>query len=61
MQSSSKVSLRLDADGVLSLQFLVEVEHGRGDGVAFVDFRIVPLVDGEAGEVDENESDTSEL
>jgi cell cycle checkpoint protein len=48
MASAAKVSLRLDEDGVLSLQFLVEIEtNGAGDGVAFVDFRIVPLVDGE--------------
>ena len=43
------VPLRLDEEGVLSLQFLVEVEAagGGGEGVAFVDFRIVPLVEGE--------------
>ncbi|USW53881.1 hypothetical protein Slin15195_G072000 [Septoria linicola] len=48
MQSASKVSLRLDEESVLSLQFLVEVGHGEADGAAFVDFRVVPLVDGEA-------------
>ena len=49
MQSATKVSLRMDKEGVLSLQFLVEVEaaSGGGEGVAFVDFRIVPLVEGE--------------
>lgn len=59
MASASKVSLRLDQDGVLSMQFLVEIESGQGDGVAFVDFRIVPLVDGEAAD-DRYESDSSE-
>lgn len=56
MASASKVSVRADNQGVLSMQFLVEVEQsaqGRGEncgqeGVAFVDFRIVPQVDGEA-------------
>lgn len=52
MASATKVSVRTDAQGVLSLQFLIEVEtaaqaEGR-EAVAFVDFRIVPLVDGEA-------------
>ncbi|KAF2765475.1 Rad1-domain-containing protein [Teratosphaeria nubilosa] len=45
MASATKVSVRLDGEGVLSLQFLVEVEGG-GEGVVFVDFRVVPLVDG---------------
>lgn len=52
MASATKVSLRTDAQGVLSLQFLVEVEQagraaGEGEGIAFVDFRIVPLIEGE--------------
>jgi cell cycle checkpoint protein len=50
MASASKVSLRLDEDGVLSMQYLIEIASGGGDGVAFVDFRVVPLVDGEDGE-----------
>lgn len=51
MAAATKVSLRLDAEGVLSLQFLVEMEGlGEGEGVAFVDFRMVPLVgEGEEG------------
>lgn len=51
MAAATKVSMRLDGEGVLSLQFLVEVDaaSGSGEGVAFVDFRIVPLVEGEAG------------
>jgi cell cycle checkpoint protein len=62
MSVSTKVSVRADTQGVLSLQFMVEVE-GAGSGapggkVSFVDFRFVPLVeddeeDAEAGDVDE--------
>lgn len=59
MQAASKVSVRLDEECVLSLQFLVEVGVGDGDGAAFVDFRVVPLVDGEA-EYDEDDGDGSE-
>ncbi|KAK4543898.1 hypothetical protein LTR36_004672 [Oleoguttula mirabilis] len=58
MAVATKVSLRLDEDGVLSLQFLVEVGASSGggggeggEGCAFVDFRMVPLVEGE-GELD---------
>lgn len=51
--------MRLDEECVLSLQFLVEVGVGDGDGAAFVDFRVVPLVDGEA-EYDEDDGDGSE-
>ena len=60
MLSAAKVSVRADAQGVLSLQFLVEVEpalqaEGK-EAVAFVDFRIVPLIEGEAedGEDDDD-------
>lgn len=55
MASATKVSLRLDGEGVLSLQFLVELDvEGKeeGEGVAFVDFRVVPLVEGEGDGVD---------
>ncbi|CAK3733595.1 Cell cycle checkpoint RAD1 [Lecanosticta acicola] len=59
MASASKVSLRLDEEGVLSMQYLVEIEAGgAGDGVAFVDFRVVPLVEGEGDE--EYGSDSSD-
>ncbi|KAI7191809.1 hypothetical protein KC363_g3660 [Hortaea werneckii] len=80
MAVAQKVSLRLDAEGVLSLQFLIPVmDSGGGGGVAgreadgddenggggeaaaaFVDFRIVPLVDGEeedGEDYDEGETD----
>jgi cell cycle checkpoint protein len=69
MSVATKVSIRADTQGVLSLQFMVEVEGGgsgvgagtgaAGNGkVSFVDFRFVPLVEdedeeGEGGDVDE--------
>lgn len=61
MASATKVSVRADAQGVLSLQFLIEVEtaaqaEGK-EAVAFVDFRIVPLVEGEAEGGDAETSD----
>jgi cell cycle checkpoint protein len=67
MSVATKVSIRADTQGVLSLQFMVEVEGG-GSGVgagtgqangkvSFVDFRFVPLVEDEdeeeGGDVDE--------
>lgn len=61
MASASKVSLRLDEEGVLSMQYLIEIASGGGDGVAFVDFRVVPLVEGEDGGVyDDGESQDSD-
>ncbi|USP79321.1 DNA damage checkpoint control protein rad1 [Curvularia clavata] len=69
MSVATKVSIRADIQGVLSLQFMIEVEGpgaGLGAGGApasgkngFVDFRFVPLVDEddddevEAGHIDE--------
>ena len=41
MEIASKVSIRCDEQGVLSLQFMIEVEGG---GVSFVDFRFVPYL-----------------
>jgi cell cycle checkpoint protein len=41
MRLASKVSFRSDRQGVLSLQFMVEVEGG---GVSFIEFRFVPFV-----------------
>lgn len=51
MAIASKVSIRGDAQGVLSLQFMIDVEGG---GVSFVDFRFVPYVP-EEGEGDEED------
>lgn len=60
MAAATKVSLRLDDEGVLSLQFLVEVESatsgaGGSESVAFVDFRAVPMMEGEVDVADEAE------
>ncbi|PBP19333.1 Rad1-domain-containing protein [Diplocarpon rosae] len=52
MRLASKVSIRGDEQGVLSLQFMVEVEGG---GISFVDFRFVPFIRGEEDEDDEEE------
>jgi cell cycle checkpoint protein len=54
MSSATKVSMRLDEEGVLNLQFLIQIETvaGQDEKVAFVDFRVVPLVEGE-GETEE--------
>ncbi|KAM0278852.1 hypothetical protein ACHAQH_004930 [Verticillium albo-atrum] len=49
MRIASKISLRGDRQGVLSLQFMVEVEGG---GVSFLDFRFVPFISHEDGEED---------
>ena len=53
MSIASKVSIRGDEQGVLSLQFMIEVEGG---GVSFVDFKFVPFVADE-GEGDESEDE----
>jgi cell cycle checkpoint protein len=42
LSSAIKVSLRGDSQGILSLQFMIE--NIDGQGVSFVDFRILPLV-----------------
>jgi cell cycle checkpoint protein len=50
MSVATKVSVRVDTQGVLSMQFMIEVEPAAGGGtskVSFVDFRFVPLVDDE--------------
>jgi len=54
MRLASKVSVRGDEQGVLSLQFMVEVEGG---GISFVDFRFVPFI---RGDDEEDEDDGSE-
>lgn len=56
MSIASKVSIRSDEQGVLSLQFMIEVEGG---GVSFVDFRFVPFIL-EEGEGEE-ESEVGEV
>ncbi|EDU47493.1 DNA repair exonuclease rad1 [Pyrenophora tritici-repentis] len=63
MSVATKVSIRADTQGVLSLQFMIDVEGGGSDGnggkISFVDFRFVPLVEdddddeGERGDADE--------
>ncbi|EEH07249.1 conserved hypothetical protein [Histoplasma capsulatum G186AR] len=72
MAVSSKVSIRIDRQGVLSLQFMID--FGEGDGLdgrggaqqpmaskmgnaGFVDFRFVPLVDDDDENEDEGERD----
>lgn len=54
MALASKVSIRVDEQGVLSLQFLIELETGIK---SFVDFRFVPYIseEGEDGEGDMDE------
>lgn len=53
MKIATKVSFRGDDQGVLSLQFMVEVDGG---GASFLDFRFVPY----AKNVDEGEEDDDE-
>lgn len=63
MGSANKVSLRTDEQGVLSLQFLIEVETGQagaGEGIGFVDFRIVPLVGDENDTEDGERADSTD-
>lgn len=65
MSVANKVSIRGDQQGVLSLQFMIELDEGQtpagrsiGAGVkgvgsvCFVDFRFVPLLDEEDAEMD---------
>jgi cell cycle checkpoint protein len=56
MRLASKVSLRSDQQGVLSLQFMVENDTG---GVSFIEFRFVPYIgdDDESGSEGEEEAD----
>lgn len=56
MRLASKVSIRGDEQGILSLQFMVEVEGG---GISFVDFRFVPLLRGDDEDLDA-EDDSSD-
>ena len=54
MRLASKVSVRGDEQGVLSLQFMVEVEGG---GISFVDFRFVPFLQEEEDDDEEAQED----
>lgn len=57
MAVASKVSIRGDEQGVLSLQFMIELEGG---SISFVDFRFVPLMPEEGDEGDEGEEHTED-
>jgi cell cycle checkpoint protein len=57
MRLASKVSVRGDEQGVLSLQFMVEVDGG---GISFVDFRFVPFIREEDEEDEETLNDEDE-
>lgn len=77
MAAASKVSIRGDIQGVLSLQFMIELggndnsggtsggvplpSGGFSSNVSFVDFRFVPLVDEDDGDVEEYDGGESEL
>ena len=52
MAIAAKVSIRTDEQGVLSLQFMIEVEGG---GFSFVDFRFVPFIPEEGEGEEESE------
>lgn len=55
MRIATKTSFRGDRQGVLSLQFMVQVE---GSGFSFLDFRFVPFLTREDGEDDDDEAET---
>lgn len=57
MKLASKVSLRGDRQGVLSLQFMIEGEGVGSTGISFVDFRFVPCVEEGEDEDEETEDD----
>lgn len=54
MRIASKVSFRGDGQGVLSLQFMVDVDGG---ATSFLDFRFVPYVTQQDEETESDESD----
>ena len=56
MAMASKVSIRVDQQGVLSLQFLIELDTG---AKSFVDFRFVPFI-AEEGNSEEDEVEEPE-
>lgn len=57
MRISSKVSLRGDGQGVLSFQFMVEVEGG---GMQWLDFRFVPYLTRHEDDDDDDDGDDGE-
>lgn len=57
MAIAEKVSIRTDSQGVLSLQFMVQLEGGH---VTFVDFKFVPYVAAEDEDEEEDEEDENE-
>lgn len=63
MSVAKKVSIRMDSQGVLSLQFMVEVEAavaaGEAAKLSFVDFVVVPMIE-EDGEEDGEEEGAEE-
>jgi cell cycle checkpoint protein len=70
MAVAKKVSVRMDAQGVLSLQFMVDVEAAPVGGnmgggavnekLSFVDFLFVPMIEEEGDEADGAEGDVDE-
>lgn len=68
MKQAIKVSIRVDDQGVLSLQFMIEVDTGNGSSegeMSFVDFRFVPLVldndeNGDSNDVDGDEGSSTD-
>ena len=59
MAMATKVSIRVDQQGVLSLQFLIEVDVGEK---SYIDFRFVPFVPepGDGGEEEDADQDQDE-
>jgi cell cycle checkpoint protein len=71
MSVAKKVSIRMDSQGVLSLQFMVEVEAAGAAGpnagtvatsekLSFVDFVVVPMIEEDDDEGDAGEGDIDE-
>lgn len=60
MRIASKVSFRGDTQGVLSLQFMVEVQGDNGGVASFLDYRFVPYETQEDEESDETMGDDDE-
>ncbi|KAF7561348.1 hypothetical protein G7046_g2798 [Stylonectria norvegica] len=56
MRIASKVSLRGDSQGVLSLQFMVDMDGGKR---SFLDFRFVPFIQYDEDDDDDDETEES--